>query len=140
MAAPRQPAPRAADARARLLGAAVDAFAARGFHGTTTRDIAAAAGMSPAALYVHHRSKEELLYEISLAGHRRTLEVVEQALAGGGDARERLGAGHRGLRAPPRARTHHGADPQLRAAAPWPPSTGPRSTACATPSATAWSG
>ena len=59
------------DARTRLLAAAVDAFADRGFHGTTTRDIAAAAGMSPAALYVHHRSKEELLYLIAVAGHQR---------------------------------------------------------------------
>lgn len=91
----RQPvptvAPRAGDARARLLEAAVAAFAERGFHGTTTRDIAAAAGMSPAALYVHHRSKEELLFEISLAGHRRTLDVVDRAVSGTDDHRERLG-------------------------------------------------
>lgn len=95
MTVSRQPAhgapSRAADARARLLEAAVAAFAEKGFHGTTTRDIAAAAGMSPAALYVHHRSKEELLYEISLAGHRRTLDVVERAVAGTADHRERLG-------------------------------------------------
>lgn len=69
------------DARERLVQAAVEAFAAKGFHGTTTRDIAAAAGMSPAALYVHHRSKEELLHLISLAGHRRTLALVEEAVA-----------------------------------------------------------
>ena len=55
--------------RDRLLAAAIEAFAAKGLHGTTTRDIAAGAGMSPAALYVHHRSKEELLFLISRAGH-----------------------------------------------------------------------
>ena len=71
----------AEDARSRLLAAAVEAFAARGFHGTTTRDIAAAAGMSPAALYVHHRSKEELLHQISRAGHEATLALVEEAVA-----------------------------------------------------------
>ena len=65
-----------ADARTRLLAAAVAAFAAKGFHGTTTRDISTTAGMSPAALYVHHRSKEELLHQISLAGHERTLALV----------------------------------------------------------------
>lgn len=72
---------RADASRARLLEAAVEAFAAKGFHGTTTRDIATAAGMSPAALYVHHRSKEELLYQISLAGHQRNLQIVRDAIA-----------------------------------------------------------
>ena len=82
---------RAGDARARLLEAAVEALAARGFHGTTTRDIAAAAGMSPAALYVHHRSKEDVLFAISRAGHERTLAVVEAAVATSTDPAERLG-------------------------------------------------
>ncbi len=68
-------------ARARLLAAAIAAFATKGFHGTTTRDIAAAAGMSPAALYVHHRSKEELLHLISGEGHDRTLALCEAAVA-----------------------------------------------------------
>lgn len=72
---------RGGDARDRLLAAAVSAFAERGFHGTTTRDIAAAAGLSPAAVYVHYRSKEELLAEISRTGHERTLELVREAVA-----------------------------------------------------------
>src|SRR4051812_38735960 len=79
-------------ARARLLEAAVHAFAAKGFHGTTTRDIAAAAGMSPAAVYVHHRSKEELLYAISRDGHQRTLELVRAAAGGPGTPADRLAA------------------------------------------------
>lgn len=66
--------------RARLQEAAIQAFAEKGFHGTTTRDIAAAAGMSPAALYVHHKSKEELLYLISRNGHERTLRLVRSAI------------------------------------------------------------
>jgi AcrR family transcriptional regulator len=78
------------DARTRLLAAAVAAFAAKGFHGTTTRDISTAAGMSPAALYVHHRSKEELLHQISLAGHERTLALVTEAAASSSDPVERL--------------------------------------------------
>jgi AcrR family transcriptional regulator len=82
--------PRAAATRARLLDAAVRAFAERGFHGTTTRDIAAAAGMSPAALYVHHRSKEELLYLISRSGHERTLALVRDGVAGSEDPAEQL--------------------------------------------------
>ena len=83
---------RAEATRARLLEAAVTAFAEKGFHGTTTRDIAAAAGMSPAALYVHHRSKEELLHQISREGHERTLELVRQAVASHDSPTEQLRA------------------------------------------------
>lgn len=82
--------PRADATRARLFEAAARAFAEKGFHGTTTRDIATAAGMSPAALYVHHRSKEELLYLISRTGHEQTLELVREAVASSGDPAESL--------------------------------------------------
>jgi AcrR family transcriptional regulator len=78
------------DARRRLVDAAVASFAAKGFHGTTTRDIASAAGMSPAALYVHHRSKEELLHQISRSGHDRTLALVREAVATSGDPQQQL--------------------------------------------------
>lgn len=81
---------RADATRARLAEAAVAAFAEKGFHGTTTRDIAAAAGMSPAALYVHHRSKEELLYLISKEGHDRTLGLVRAAVASADDPTAQL--------------------------------------------------
>ncbi len=73
--------PRGDATRARLLEAAVAAFADKGFNGTTTRDIASAAGMSPAAVYVHHKSKEELLYLISRSGHEVTLNLVVEAAA-----------------------------------------------------------
>lgn len=67
------------DARERLLAAARQAFAEKGYSGTTTRDIASRAGMSPAAVYVHHRSKEELLFEISLSGHKAAVAVISKA-------------------------------------------------------------
>lgn len=82
----------ASDARTRLARAALDAFASKGFHGTTTRDISTAAGMSPAALYVHHRSKEDLLFEVSRAGHERTLTLVQEAVARSEDPVEQLSA------------------------------------------------
>lgn len=81
----------APDARTRLARAAIDAFAARGFHGTTTRDISISAGMSPAAMYVHHRSKEELLYELAQAGHARVLELVRASVARSDDPVTQLG-------------------------------------------------
>ena len=83
---------RSEGARARLLDAAVSAFAERGFHGTTTRDIAAAAGMSPAAVYVHHRSKEELLHQITEAGHVATLAVLRDAVSSTQEPAEQLRA------------------------------------------------
>ncbi|TCP41629.1 TetR family transcriptional regulator [Tamaricihabitans halophyticus] len=60
----------------RLLTAGVRCFASTGFHATTTRDITKAAALSPAALYVHFASKEDVLFEITRSGHRRVLEVV----------------------------------------------------------------
>lgn len=53
----------------RLLDSARDAFSTKGFHGTSTREIAAGAQMSPAAMYIHYRSKEDVLFQLSLAGH-----------------------------------------------------------------------
>ena len=77
-------------ARERLIEAAVEAFAEKGFTATTTRDIASRAGMSPAAVYVHHDTKEGLLFTVSLQGHRAALAVIERAAEGHDDPRERL--------------------------------------------------
>jgi AcrR family transcriptional regulator len=85
-----EPRTRADETRDRLFLAAVGAFAERGFHGTSTRDIAAAAGMSPAAVYVHHRSKEELLHQISQRGHQLTLDLVREAVASAEDPAAQL--------------------------------------------------
>ncbi|WP_151774666.1 TetR/AcrR family transcriptional regulator [Streptomyces abyssomicinicus] len=78
------------EAARRLLVAAVDAFAERGYHATTTRDIAGRAGMSPAALYIHYKTKEELLARISRIGHEKALAILRDAADGEGTAAERL--------------------------------------------------
>ncbi|ARX82374.1 TetR family transcriptional regulator [Streptomyces alboflavus] len=80
------------DAARRLLIAAVDAFAERGYHATTTRDIAGRAGMSPAALYIHYKTKEELLHRISRLGHDKALAILRAAADGEGTAADRLSA------------------------------------------------
>lgn len=72
------------DSARRLLIAAVDAFSARGYHGTSTRDIADRAGLSPAGVYVHFASKEDLFYRITLIGHQQTLRNAMQAAAEAG--------------------------------------------------------
>nr|WP_062340210.1 TetR/AcrR family transcriptional regulator [Herbidospora sakaeratensis] len=67
----------------RLVVGAVGLFAERGFGGASTRDIAAAAGLSPGAMYVHFPSKAELLARIVLivheAAHRAVAEAARQA-------------------------------------------------------------
>ena len=65
------------DVDKRLLTSAVRCFAANGYHATTTRDIAAGVGLSPAALYVHFPSKELVLFEIIRAGHERALDCIK---------------------------------------------------------------
>ncbi|MEY7971438.1 TetR/AcrR family transcriptional regulator [Saccharomonospora xinjiangensis] len=67
------------DAARRLMLAGVESFAERGYHATTTRDIATNAGMSPAALYVHFPSKAALLFAISRSGHQQALDLVRNA-------------------------------------------------------------
>jgi AcrR family transcriptional regulator len=49
--------------RERLLNAAIEVFAQRGYRGTTTRDIAAAAGITERTLFRHVPSKAALFQE-----------------------------------------------------------------------------
>jgi AcrR family transcriptional regulator len=67
----------AAQTRERLLAAAADVFAERGYDGTRVADIAAAAGMSNGALYAHFDSKAELLVAALRAhGQRQLADMV----------------------------------------------------------------
>jgi AcrR family transcriptional regulator len=50
----------AEERRAALVRAAMDLFARRGFRGTTTREIAQAAGVSEAIIFRHFANKDEL--------------------------------------------------------------------------------
>lgn len=63
----------------RIKRAAVAAFAESGYGGTSTREITKRLGMSATAMYPHYRSKEELLYAISMEGHRGALAAVRSA-------------------------------------------------------------
>jgi AcrR family transcriptional regulator len=66
----------AAETRDRLLRAAADTFARRGYDGTRVADIAAAADVSNGALYAHFGSKAELLVAALRAHGRRLLAEV----------------------------------------------------------------
>jgi AcrR family transcriptional regulator len=56
----RPPKEHAADTRALLLDAALDAFGRHGYAGSSVRAIARAAGLSDSGLYAHFRSKQDL--------------------------------------------------------------------------------
>ena len=84
---PVAPRPAAGERREQILRAAMDCFAARGFRGTTTRDIAARVGLTEAALYRHFPSKEALyaaIVEKKMAAPE-WMELVAQAAAEGDD-------------------------------------------------------
>jgi AcrR family transcriptional regulator len=66
----------------RLLMAALEAFAALGFEGATTREIAERAQMSPAAVYVHYNAKLDLLQEICEVAHQAVWDTVTESLKG----------------------------------------------------------
>jgi AcrR family transcriptional regulator len=74
----------------RILEAAIECFAARGYNATTTREIAKRAGMSPAAIYIHFSSKQALLYKVNRTGHIALLEYVQKSLEGYRTPKERL--------------------------------------------------
>jgi AcrR family transcriptional regulator len=73
-----------------LLAAAIELFAEQGYHATKTRDIPARIGMSTGAMYAHFRSKEDLLFEISLTGHRRGVAALAGAATDVADPADQL--------------------------------------------------
>ena len=90
MSTPRDTVISGSKAAARLREAAIDVFAEHGYGGTTTRQIAARLDMSPAAMYPHYKSKEELLFAISYDGHDLALQVTQDADVPDADATTRL--------------------------------------------------
>jgi AcrR family transcriptional regulator len=70
--------------------AAVDSFWKNGFHASSTRDIAKRAKLSPAAVYVHFESKEELLFTIIVVVAERLHERLSATSQEAGDPTERL--------------------------------------------------
>jgi len=68
----------------RIRETALRIFAERGYHATSVRDITAASGVVPAALYNHFQSKADLLQDLILRGHDEIDKRVEAVLAAPG--------------------------------------------------------
>ncbi len=80
---PKQPTPPVdRPAPPRILAAALAAFAERGYHGTSIRDIAAGAGLSVPGVYHHYRSKQEVLGALVVAIMSDLLARSRTAVAG----------------------------------------------------------
>ncbi|BAT56099.1 Transcriptional Regulator, TetR family [Nostoc sp. NIES-3756] len=60
--------PSEAQTRSRILQAALKLFAAQGFDGTTTRDLAQAAGVAEGTLFRHFPNKKAILVEVATGG------------------------------------------------------------------------
>ena len=74
----------------KVLDAAAELFARKGFKETTTRDIAAAADMLPGSIYYHFKTKDDLLLAVYQEGVRRINEAVGEGTKGIADPWERL--------------------------------------------------
>jgi AcrR family transcriptional regulator len=85
-------APRADNRLPLILDEAARLFSAKGFHGTSVRDIVGAIDMLPGSLYYHFPTKEALLAAVYAEGVRRISEAVEAAIAGRRDPWDRLEA------------------------------------------------
>lgn len=87
-----------------ILDAALPVFARHGFRKTSMADIARAANISRASLYLSFGSKEDLFRAGSTRAHATTMREVEAALAGDGDVFSRIESAiavfQRGLIAP----------------------------------------
>jgi len=68
--------------RAKLLDAALDVFAAKGLHGASVEDLAAAAGFTKGALYSNFATKEELFGAVIDEQGHRMIATVREVMAG----------------------------------------------------------
>jgi AcrR family transcriptional regulator len=64
----RQNPPTEDDTRTKILQAALQLFAKRGYEGTTTKDLAKSAGVAEGTLFRHFNSKKAILIEVATAG------------------------------------------------------------------------
>lgn len=66
--------------REQMVEAAVDLFISKGFHKTTTREIARASGFSIGTLYEYIESKEDVLYLVCDSIHSEVEKKMEEVL------------------------------------------------------------
>ena len=73
-----------------VIAAAGRLFSARGYHGTSMRDLARELGLIGSSLYSHIDSKADLLVEVVERGAHFFQESADEAMASPGDGLARL--------------------------------------------------
>jgi AcrR family transcriptional regulator len=76
--------------RRQIADAAVQLFIEKGFHKTTTRQIASASGFSIGSLYEYFASKEDILYMVCESIHAEVERGVTEAMSRATGSREAL--------------------------------------------------
>ena len=84
---------RAPERRRQLLDAALRAFAAAGYHGTSMDDVATAAGVTKPVLYQHFRSKRALYLELLNDVGAQLMDEITKATAEAGGPRQQVEQG-----------------------------------------------
>lgn len=90
--APQADAPSRQDKRVRIIDAAVQVFAEKGYRAARISDIARGAGVADGTIYLYFRNKEDLLLTIFEEKMEGLLEDLQAALAGLDDPLERMRA------------------------------------------------
>src|SRR5438445_12805151 len=66
--------------KARILGAAEEVFAAKGYEGASTREIAARAGVNISSLHYHWESKETLYFTVFRNIYDRIVDLLRNTV------------------------------------------------------------
>jgi TetR/AcrR family transcriptional regulator, fatty acid metabolism regulator protein len=84
--------PAAGEKRTRILDAAEDVFARRGFYNARVAEIAREAGVADGTIYLYFKSKDDLLISLFESRMERVLGELEAAIPEAGGAGEKLRA------------------------------------------------
>ena len=69
--------------RNQILRAAVACISRKGLHETSMQDIVAESGLSPGAIYLYFKSKEEIIKTIADVRHEKEREIIAKAFGSG---------------------------------------------------------
>jgi TetR/AcrR family fatty acid metabolism transcriptional regulator len=81
---------RKADKRRQILDAAIEVFAATGFHKSRVSDIAREAGVADGTIYLYFKSKDDVLISIFEEAMGEMIESAEEAIKGLDDPLDKL--------------------------------------------------